>query len=106
VTFLPPADVNNLLFYPLMLGALAVAVHRNVRWVALSVWLDCALGSLGAAAVLAVVLRPALDSATAGPWSFATAVTIAPPLFDLVLMAAVAGIAALPRVRMGSHWAY
>ena len=104
VTFPSPADLINLLFYPLMLGALAVAVHRNVRGVALSVWLDCALGSLGAAAVLAVVLRPVLDSASAGPWSLATAVAIDPPLFDLVLVAAVAGIAALPRVRMGSRW--
>jgi hypothetical protein len=72
VTFPSPADLINLLFYPLMLGALAVAVHRHVRGVASSVWLDCALGSLGAAAVLAVVLRPVLDSATAGPRSLAT----------------------------------
>ncbi|HEY5247589.1 MAG TPA: ATP-binding protein [Dermatophilaceae bacterium] len=104
VTFPSPTDLINLLFYPLMLGALAATVHRHVRGVASSVWLDCALGSLGAAAVLAVVLRPVLDSATAGPRTLATAVAIAPPLFDLVLVAAVAGIAALPGVAMGSRW--
>jgi hypothetical protein len=70
VTFPSLADLINLLFYPLMLGALAVAVHRHVRGVAVSVWLDCALGSLGAAAVLAVVLRPCSTPPprVLGPW--------------------------------------
>ncbi|HEX7597193.1 MAG TPA: EAL domain-containing protein, partial [Polyangia bacterium] len=72
---------------------------------ALSVWLDCAVGSLGAAAVLAVVMDPILDSATAGPFTLAMAVAVAPPAFDLVLIAAIAGIAALRGVRMGSRWA-
>ena len=97
-------DGVYLLFYPLMLAALAVAVRRHARGVASSVWLDCAVGSLGAAAALAVVLRPVLDSALAGPPSLATVVTSAYPMFDLLLVAAVAGIAALQGVRMGNRW--
>ena len=103
--FPSPADVGYLLVYPLLLAALTVTVRRHARGLAPSVWLDCAVGSLGADAVLAVVLYPVLDSATAGPLSLATAVAVAPPVFDLVLVAAVAGIAALRGVRMGSRWA-
>jgi diguanylate cyclase (GGDEF)-like protein len=103
--FPSPADVGYLLVYPLLLAALTVTVRRHARGLALSVWLDCAVGSLGAAAVLAVMLDPVLDSATADPWSLATAVAVAAPVFDLVLVAAVAGIAALRGVRMGSRWA-
>jgi diguanylate cyclase (GGDEF)-like protein len=98
------ADVGYLSVYPLMLAALVVAVRRHVRGVSSSVWWDVAVGSMGAAAVLAVVLRPVLDSAAAGPWSLATAVAVANPLLDLTLVAAVAGIATLRDVRMGGRW--
>ena len=97
------ADVGYLSFYLLMLAALAVVVHRHVRSLASSVWLDAAVGSLGAAAVLAVVLGPVLASDMAGPLSLATAVNVAYPMFDLILVAVVAGIAALGG--MGSRWA-
>jgi len=60
------ADVGYLSFYPLMLAALAVVVRRHVREVASSVWLDAAVGSLGAAAVPAVVLSPVLASDLGG----------------------------------------
>ena len=67
-------------------------------------WLDSAFGSLGAASVLAVLLSPVLASATVGPRSFATAVAVAYPMFDLMLVAAIAGIVALGGVRLGSRW--
>jgi len=104
VPFPSPADLINLLFYPLMLAALAVAMRRHVRGLAVSVWLDSVVGSLGAAAVLAVVLRPVLDSALAGSPSLATMVAVAPPMFDLLLVATVAGIAALPSAYAGRRW--
>ena len=97
------ADVGYLSFYLLVLAALAVVVHRHVRRLASSVWLDAAVGSLGAAAGLAVVLGPVLASDSAAPLSLATAVNVAYPMFDLILVAAVAGIAALGG--MGSRWA-
>src|SRR5665647_782980 len=96
-------DVAYLLFYPLMLAALVVAVRHNARRFAWSVWLDCAVGSLGAAAVLAVVLRPVMDSATAGPHSWATIVSVAYPMSDMVLVAAVVGMVAVRGVRAGDH---
>ncbi len=98
------ADVGYLLVYPLLLAALAVTVRRHARGLGPSVWLDCAVGSLGAGAVLAVVLRPVLDSATEGASPLATAVALAPPVFDLVLVSAIAGIAALRGVDMGRRW--
>jgi len=87
-----------------MLAALAVSVHHHVRGLASSVWLDSAVGSLGAASVLAVVLSPVLASALMGSVSLATAVAVAYPMVDLLLVAAIAGIVALQGVRMGRMW--
>ena len=98
------ADAGYLLFYPFMLAALVVAVRKQVRGLASSVWLDCAVGSLGAASVLAVLLSPVLVSAATGRLSLATVMAVAYPMFDLLLVAAIAGIAALQGVRMGSRW--
>jgi len=98
------ADVGYLLFYPLMLAALSVTVRRHQRGFASWVSLDAAVGSLGAAAVLAVLLRPVLDSTTVGLGSLATMVALAYPMFDVLLLAAVAGIAAMGQVRTGSRW--
>ena len=105
LTFPSPADLISLLFYPLMLGALVAAVRHHMQGLAAVVWWDCAVGSLGAVTVLAVVLRPVLDSAATGTRSWATVMALVPPMFDLLLVAAVAGVAALPGVRMGGRWA-
>jgi hypothetical protein len=51
------------LFYTLMAAALVVAVHRRAQGLASPVWWDAVVGSLGVAAVLAVVLRPLLAPA-------------------------------------------
>lgn len=88
-----------------MLAALVVAVRRHIRGLASTIWLDGAVGSLGATSVLAVLLSPVLASATVGSEPLARAVAVAYPLFDLLLVAAVAGIAALGDGRMGSRWA-
>ncbi|MBA2445121.1 MAG: hypothetical protein H0V49_07305, partial [Nocardioidaceae bacterium] len=84
--FPSPADVGYLLFFPLMLCALAVSVRRHFRGSATSVWLDSALGSLGAAAMLAVPLSPVLRSAVEGSPSLATVVAVAYPMSDLLLV--------------------
>ena len=102
--FPSPADLGYLLFHPLMLGALVVAVHSQVRRRTAAVWLDSAVGSLGAASVLAVVLGPVLASAVPGSLSFATTVSVAYPMFDLLLVAAIAGIAALNGARADGRW--
>ena len=98
------ADIGSALFYVLMTSALIVAVRRRARGVASSVWLDAAVGSLGAAAVLSVLLAPLWAPAVTGPRSTAAIVLAAYPLSDLVLVAVVAGIAALRDVRMGRRW--
>src|ERR1019366_8232564 len=92
-----PADVGFLLFYPLMLTALVVAVRHHSWGLASSVWLDCAVGSLGAASVLAVVLSPVRDSATAGPQSLATVVAVAYPMVGLLIFATADVVYALQR---------
>jgi len=104
VPFPSVGDGVYLLFFPLMMAALVATVRHHVRALALSAWLDCAVGSLGAAAVLAVVLSPVLDSALTGSPSLATVVALAYPMGDLLLVAAVAGIAALGDVRLGRRW--
>ena len=98
------ADVGYLLFYPLMLGALAISVRRHLRGLARSVWLDSALGAWGAASVLAVVLGPILVPATEGSFSLAVVVAVAYPMFDLLLVAAVIGIAAVLGLRASRTW--
>ncbi|TFB54789.1 putative bifunctional diguanylate cyclase/phosphodiesterase [Cryobacterium tagatosivorans] len=97
------ADVGYLLFYPLMLCALAVLIRR-LRALTLPVLLDSAVGAMGASAVLAVLLSPVLDSAVAGPLSLGTVVAVAFPLFDLLLVAAVVGIAATQVFQSGRRW--
>ncbi|WBM79923.1 hypothetical protein KIV56_17450 [Cryobacterium breve] len=95
IPFPSVGDILYSLFYLLMLAALIVAVRRHVRTLASSVWLDCVVGSLGAAAVLAIPLSPVLDSALTGSSWLATVTAISFPLFDLLLVAAIGGIGAL-----------
>ncbi len=104
VAFPSPADVAYLMFYILMVAGLAVVVHRSLRGLASSVWMDCIVGSLGAAAVLAVLLSPVLQSALAEPLSLASVIALAYPMFDLALVATVAGIAALHGGQAGRRW--
>ncbi len=98
------ADIGSALFYVLMTSALVVAVRRRTRGMASTVWWDAAVGSLGAATLLSVMLQPLMAPAVASPHSLPTVVLAAYPLSDLVLVALVSGIAALHDVRMGRGW--
>ncbi|MDT7786137.1 MAG: diguanylate cyclase [Pseudonocardiales bacterium] len=94
------ADVGLLCFYPAVLTAIGLAVRREAGTVPGAVWLDSLLGALSAAAVLAVLLDRVIAQASGSP--LAVAVALAYPLFDLLLVATVVGIAALHgRVRRG-----
>jgi len=95
------SDVGYLGFYPLMLAALFVIARKNAQGMASSVWLDCAVGWLGTAAVLTVLLSPVLDSAVSGAPSLATVVSLAYPLSDMLLVATVAAIVSLGPTRGG-----
>ncbi len=98
------ADLGYVLFYPLILGALAVLVRKQARALPWSVWLDSALGSLGAASVLAVVLSPILAAAAESPPSAASVVSVTLPLLDMVLIATVIGLAVSPGMDLGPRW--
>ncbi|TFC18167.1 diguanylate cyclase [Cryobacterium algoritolerans] len=104
LSFPSPADFGYLLFYPLMLGSLAILVHRQLRALPPAVSLDSAVGALGVAAVLAAVLSPTLLAAQAGEFTFGTAFATAFPLFDLVLVAAVVGVASARGLDVGVRW--
>ncbi|TFC93398.1 MULTISPECIES: EAL domain-containing protein [Cryobacterium] len=99
-----PADIGYLLFYVLLLGALGVLVNRQLRGSAWSVFLDSAVGSLGAAAVLAVILSPILDTVATNALSLGSAITAAYPLLDLLVVAAIAGIVASHGREGGLRW--
>ncbi|MEN3343645.1 MAG: diguanylate cyclase, partial [Arthrobacter sp.] len=75
-----PADIGYLGFLVLMLAALAVVVRRRLNEMAWPVLLDVAVGTLGAAAVLTVMLEPILHSALNAPLTAATALGVAYPL--------------------------
>lgn len=100
-----PADPAYLLFYPLLVAALVVLVRPRLRGVGGLVLLETAVATVGASAVLAVLLDPVIVQALAGEDPLADAVAIAYPLFDLMLLAVIAGIASAPTIRAGSRWA-
>jgi signal transduction histidine kinase len=103
--FPSPADIGYLLFYPLMVAALLVLARRRLAGVGALVLLETAVATVGASAVLAVVLDPAIATA-ASESTFGGVVASAYPLFDLLLLAVVAGIASARAVPFERHgWA-
>ncbi|TFC92087.1 MULTISPECIES: EAL domain-containing protein [Cryobacterium] len=98
------ADLGYMLFYALLLAGLVVLVHRQLLPMPRSVLMDGALGSLGAASVLAVLMAPTFESAVAGPPSLAIVVAVSYPLFDLVLVSVIIGIAAARGLNLGRRW--
>jgi diguanylate cyclase (GGDEF)-like protein len=98
----PVASVAILCFYPAMLAAIAVAVHRQHRTVRGAVWLDSALGALGAGTVMVVLLDQIFEHITGT--SFPIGMLVIFPTFDLLLIAAVVGIAALQGRSVQRYW--
>jgi len=104
LAFPSPADAGYLLFYPLMVAALVVVVRRQLGHVARIVLLESLLAMLGASAVLAVVLDPMITDALGGATAMYSAIALAYPLFDLLLLAVMAGIASVPSIDLGRRW--
>jgi diguanylate cyclase (GGDEF)-like protein len=96
------ADAGYLTFYPLILATIVLAVRRELRGIKAAVWLDSILGGLGGACALAVLLGPVFKNTTGGP--LATVVALTYPMFDLVLVATVVGVAALQGWRLTPAW--
>jgi diguanylate cyclase (GGDEF)-like protein len=103
--FPSPADLGYLLYYPLILAALGALTYRQLRHLSWPVILDSAVGALGAAALLAVLLSPIVATALDEPVSLGSAFALAYPLFNLVLVAGVVGIAAAG-MDAGRRWAF
>lgn len=100
--FPSPADPLYLLFYPLMFAALLALVRRRLHGAGALVLLETAVATVGASAVLAVVLDPVIRAAPADS-SWASAVALAYPLLGIVLLAVIAGVVSAPIV-VGRRW--
>ena len=96
------ADVGYLAFCPFAVLAVGFAIRRELRTASMTVWLDSALGALGAASVLAVVLDRLFTLAAGKP--LAGGVALIYPILDLLLIAAVAGVAAVQGRQVGRPW--
>jgi signal transduction histidine kinase len=86
-----PADAGYLLFYPLMVGSLIALVKGRLAG-GQAVLLESAIACLGAASLLTVILGPVLQNAIAGPDALGSAVSLAYPILDVLLVAAMVGI--------------
>lgn len=101
-----PADIGYLLYYPLILAALLVLVVRQSQGSLRPALFDGAVASLGAAAVLAVILGPVFTDAASGTSVLGNAIAGLDPLFDLILITAVVAISASPALRIGTRWPF
>ncbi|MDQ0734675.1 putative bifunctional diguanylate cyclase/phosphodiesterase [Arthrobacter agilis] len=104
ILFPSPADVAYFGFYLLMSSALAFIVRNRLRTMTWPIVLDSAIGALGAAAVLGVVLGPFLESNFTGPRTLETVLGAGYPLMDLLLVATVIGMTATTGFSTGDGW--
>ena len=102
--FPSPADAGYLVFYTLMLGALGVLVHRQLRGLSRTVLLDCAVGASGTATLLVVMLGPLAESATNGPETLGGTIVTAYAVLDILLAATLAGLATSRGLFVGRRW--
>lgn len=97
------ADIGYLLFYPLMFAALVALARRQLAGVGRLVLLETAVAAVGAAAVLELVLDPTFARAAGNESILGFAIAAAYPLFDLVLLAGIAGIASARAIAITPH---
>lgn len=98
------ADVGYLLFSALVIGALGVVIHRQLRGRLWPVLLDSLVGTLAAASVISIILTPVLSAAALGPMTLESAIAIAYPLLDIAIIALIAGILASQGLDLGPRW--
>ena len=98
------SDVLFLSFYPACYLGLALLVRSRIRQFHTSLWLDAVIAALAVSTVGAAVLYHPV-SQTLGGNTLTTAVTLAYPLGDVLLLALVVGVFALTGWRPGRTWA-
>lgn len=107
--FLPfpsPADAGYLLFYPLMVASLVVLVRRALAGMGRLVVLESTVATLGAAALLSIVLAPVITGAIDDGDPLGSAIAVAYPVFDVLLLAVIAGVASVLATSVGRRsWA-
>ncbi len=96
------ADVGYLAFPVLVTAALVSRVRRELSGSQRGVWLDVTVGGLGTSCGLAVLLGPVIEQASGRPVE--TALALAYPLSDLVLVAMVVSVTAVHGLRPGAAW--
>jgi diguanylate cyclase (GGDEF)-like protein len=102
LSFPSAADIGYLLFCPLAVLAIGFAIRRELRNASVTVWLDSGLGALGAASVLAVILDRLFTLASGK--QLAGGVALLYPILDLLMIAAIAGIAAREGRHLPRYW--
>ncbi|TFD04376.1 EAL domain-containing protein [Cryobacterium sinapicolor] len=98
------SEVGYFLFFALMLAVLVIIVRRQLRGMVWSVVLDSAIGALGAASVLAVLLGPMASALDAAGANAAITAAVAYPLFDLLLVAVVVALTTSQGPVAGRRW--
>ncbi|MDA0183277.1 EAL domain-containing protein [Solirubrobacter phytolaccae] len=86
-TFPAHADYVLLLFFPLVFAAALLFARRRLKRLSAALWLDAAIGTLGAAAIVAQLLGETADRATGGGSDAVIALMY--PMFDVLLVVMV-----------------
>ena len=100
--FPAPADVILITFFPATFVAALLFARARLRRFGLALWLDAAIGTLGAAAVVTQLLGTAVDRATGGGW--ASAIALAYPMGDVLLVVLVVVAVTLRGARLSPIW--
>jgi signal transduction histidine kinase len=99
------ADAFYLSMYPALYVGIVLLVRARVSGFHTSLWLDGAIGALGAAAAGAALIYPAIEQSTGGAPG-TVAVNLAYPLGDILLLSLVVGMLTLIGWRPGRAWAF
>ncbi len=96
------ADALLLLFFPAIFVAALLLARRRLHRLGAALWLDAAIGALGAAAIVTQLLGETVERATGGGWS--SVVALAYPMFDVLLVVTVLVAVTLRGWRVSSVW--
>ena len=99
-----PASAGRVLlaFFPAVFVAALLFARQRLRRFGAALWLDAAIGAIGAAAIVTQLLGETADRATGGGW--ASVVALAYPMFDVLLVVMVLVAVTLRGWRVSFVW--
>jgi GGDEF domain-containing protein len=97
-----PADVALLAFFPAAFTAALLFARARLRRIGPALWLDAAIGGVGAAAIVTQLLGGAVERATGDAW--ATAIALAYPMGDVLLVVMIVVAVTLRGWRVSPVW--